>query len=215
MFKSHTSKVFQSVSSCGDALTNAIYKCKKPGDNFVKEVQSAPEAVAVFGTNTQFNEVMRFCAVSMQSEASILCDDLMFNLGDFYEATTSYKNPMLLKKQEKHPIHIEPMQFQHRKLKQSYQYFGKALKLFNPNISELKIYGTDNEKNLTDAFAVEFPIATNLKCFWYFKKCIKRRLSGWSSKEKSQVHHLIFKHFMIQATFFNLTCRQRDENCPN
>ena len=114
----------------------------------------------------------------MQSQASILCIDLTFNLGDFYVTTTSYKNPMLLNKQGKHPIHIGPMQVQHRKLKQSYQYFGSALKRFNPKISELKIYGTDNEKNLTDAFAVEFPIATNLQCFQHFKKCIERRLSG-------------------------------------
>ena len=189
------------VSSCTDALTSATYKCKKPGDNFVKEVRSAPEAVAVFGTDTQFNDVMRFCAAPMQSQASILCVDLTFNLGDFYVTTTSYKNPMLLNKQGKHPIHIGPMQLQYRKLKQSYQYFGSALKRFNPKISELKIYGTYNEKNLTDAFAVEFPITTNLQCFRHFKKCIERRLSGWSFKEKSQVYYLTFKHFMIQTTF--------------
>ena len=63
------------------------------------------------------------------------------------------------------------MQVQHRNLKQSYQYFRSALKRFNPKVSELKIYGTKNEKNLTDAFAGEFPIATNLQCFWHFKKC--------------------------------------------
>ena len=89
---------------------------------------------------------MRFCAAPMQSQASILCVDLTFNLGDFYVTATSYKNPMLLNKQGKHPIHLGPMQVQHRKLKQSYQYFGSALKRFNPKISELKIYGTDNEK---------------------------------------------------------------------
>ena len=154
--RSHTPKVFRSVSSCTDALTNAIYKCKKPDDNFVKEIRSAPEAVAVFGTSSQFNDVMRFCAAPMQSQTSILCVDLMFNLGNFYVTITSYKNPMLLNKQGKHHIHIGPMQVQHRKLKQSYQYFGSTLKCFNPKISELKIYGSDNEKNLTDAFAVEF-----------------------------------------------------------
>ena len=100
-------------------------------------------------------------------------------------------------------------------MKQSYKYFASALKRFNPKIPELNICDIDNEKNLTDAFAVEFPMATNLQCFRHFKKCIERRLSGWSSKEKSQVYHLPFKHFMIQATFFNLTCRQRDKNCPN
>ena len=46
--RSHTSKVFQSVSSCTDALANVIYKCKKPGDHFMMEVRSAPKAVAVF-----------------------------------------------------------------------------------------------------------------------------------------------------------------------
>ena len=176
--RSHTPKVFQSVSSCTDALTNAIYKYKKPGDNFVEEVRSASEAVAVFGTDTQFDDVMRFCAAPMQSQGSMLCVDLTFNLGDFYVTATSYKNPMLFNKQGKHPIHIGRIQVQHRKLKQSYQYFGGGLKRFNPKISELKIYGSDNEKNLTGAFAVEFPIATNLQCFWQFKEYIERRLSG-------------------------------------
>lgn len=55
--RSQTSKVFQFVSRCTDALTNAIYKCKKPGGNFVKEVRNAPEAVVVFGNDTQFNDV--------------------------------------------------------------------------------------------------------------------------------------------------------------
>ena len=119
----------------------------------------------------------------MQSQASILCFDLMFNLGDFYVTTTSYKNPVLLSKQGNHPIHIGPIQVQHCKLKQSYQYSGSALKRFNPKISGLNVYGTDNEKNLTDAFTVEFPIATNLQFFRHFKNCIERRLSGWSSKE--------------------------------
>ena len=144
--RSHTPKVFQSVSSCTDGLTNTKYKCKKPGGNFVREIRSTPEAVAVFGTDTQFNNVMRFCAAPMQSQASLLCVDLTFNLGGFYVTTTSYKNLMLLNKQGNHPIHIGPMQVQHRKLKQSYQYFGSALKRFNPKISELKIYGTDNRK---------------------------------------------------------------------
>ena len=212
MLKDHIPLKFFSLSSCTDALTNAIYKS---GDNFMKEVRSAPVAVAVFGTDIQFNDVMRFCAALMQSQASILCVDLTFNLGDFYVTTTSYKNPMPFNRQGKHPIHIGPIQVQHRKLKQSYRYFGSALKRFNPKISELNIHGIDYEKNLTDAFAVEFPIATNLQRFRHFKKFIERRLSGWSSKEKSQVYHLTFKHFMIQATFFNLSCRQRDKNCPN
>ena len=95
---------------------------------------------------------------------------------------------MLLNKQGKYLIHIGSMQVQHRKLKQLQQFFGSALKHFNLKILKLKIYGTDNEKNLTIAFAIEFPVATNLQCFRHFKKCIERRLSGWSSKEKSQVY---------------------------
>ena len=131
----------------------------------------------MFVTDTQFNSVMRFCTVPMQSQASILCIGLTFNLGEFYVTTISYENPMLLNKQGKHPIDMGPMQVQHRKLKQSYQYFGSALKCFNSIILELKLYGADNEKNSIDAFALEFPIVTNLQCFQHSKKCIERRLS--------------------------------------
>ena len=54
----------------------------------MKEVRSACEAVAVFGIDTQFNDVMRFCAAPMQFQASILCVGLAFNLGNFYVTTT-------------------------------------------------------------------------------------------------------------------------------
>ena len=65
-----------------------INEKKKKGDNFVKEVRSVCEAVAVFDIDTQFNDVMRFCAAPMQFQASILCVDLAFNLGNFYVTTT-------------------------------------------------------------------------------------------------------------------------------
>ena len=63
-------------------------KKKKASDNFVKEIRSVCGAVAVFGIDTQLNDVMRFCAAPMQFQASLLCVDLTFNLGSFYVTTT-------------------------------------------------------------------------------------------------------------------------------
>ena len=62
--------------------------------------------------------------------------------------------------------------------------FWTALKRFNQKISELNTYGTDNEKNLRDTFAIEFPVALNQQCFRHFKKCNEQCLSVWSSKKK-------------------------------
>ena len=49
----------------------------------MKEVRSVPEVVAVFGTDNQFNDVMRFCAASMQSHASIVSVDLSLTWDTF------------------------------------------------------------------------------------------------------------------------------------
>ena len=46
------SSQFKSVDDNGDELMRTIYSCKKPGENFVQEVQSAPEGISVLATDT-------------------------------------------------------------------------------------------------------------------------------------------------------------------
>ena len=196
-------KGFKSLGNPCDELIQAIYMCKKPGDNFVREVQSAPEGIAVLASDTQLKDVARFCSIPPREKAAVFCVDLTFNLGDFFLTVTSYKNMMLVKSDGNHPVHIGPVQIQHRKLLSSYSFFASCLKRIEPEICGLKIFGTDEEKNIINAFEEEFYNAVNLQCFRHYRQNIERRLSGWGANDKSKVF-LSFRILNSRSQFFHL-----------
>ena len=104
---------FESVSNTGDDLLQAIYKCKKSGEKFVREVQSAPEGIVVISSDIQIKDVARFCALPPKRVGEVFSVDLTFKLGDLYVTVTSCRNPMLINKEGTHPTYIGPVQIQH------------------------------------------------------------------------------------------------------
>ena len=78
-----------------DELMRTNFRCKKPGDNFVRKVQSTPEEISFLATDTQINDIVRFCVLPNLAECTPLSVDLTFNLGEFYVTVTSYKNKKL------------------------------------------------------------------------------------------------------------------------
>ena len=75
--------------------------------------------------------------------------DLTFKLGGFYETVTSFRNPMLINKEGTHPVHIGPLQMQHRKLLSSHKFFPSSLKRIESSIIDIKTFITDKESNVT------------------------------------------------------------------
>ena len=73
--------------------------------------------------------------------------DLTFKVGGFYETVTSFRNLMLINKGT-HPMHIGPVQIQHRKLLWSYKFFLSSLKRIESSIIDLKTFGTDKESSV-------------------------------------------------------------------
>ena len=70
-------------------------------------------------------------------------------------------------------MHIGPIQIHYRKLFSSYRFIGSSLKRINKNVSGLKIFGSDQDDNLMNAFKEEFKEAINLQCFRHFKQNIE------------------------------------------
>ena len=171
-----TKSRFESMKNPVNDLLQAIYLCKKPGEKFVREVQSAPERMCVIALDTRLNDVSRFCAIPKGGVAKVLSVDLAFKLGEFYVLVTSFKNPMLINKLGKHPTRIGPVQIQHRKLLSSYRHFGSSLKRCDPKLGSLKAFGSDDEENIVKAFLAEFPEAVNIQCFRHFRRTIEHRL---------------------------------------
>lgn len=53
------SSQFKLVDGNRDELMRTIFRCKKPGENFVREVQSVPEEISVLATDTQINDIVK------------------------------------------------------------------------------------------------------------------------------------------------------------
>ena len=185
------SKPFQSLSGNQDRLFNMIYKCKSPSDDFVQEVKTAPELIAVLCTKIQLNDLVRFCCQPEREESEVLSIDFTF-LGDFCATILSFKNKMLVNKNGNHPIHIGAIQVQHRKLLQSYKYFAATLSRLNPEFKNLKVFGSDDESNIVNGFLTELNFAENLQCFRHMKKNVKYRMKGWSKQDVTKIIDDIF-----------------------
>ena len=117
-------------------------------------------------------------------------------------------------------MHIGPIQIHYRKLVSSYRFIGSSLKRIKKKVSGLKIFGSDQEDNLVNAFKEEFPEAINLQCFRHFKQNIERRLSKWETIDREDVcvfflrarattfynhSHNILRHFLISLPNFSFT----------
>lgn len=179
--------LFQTLTNKSDDLMQAVYAAKKPGDNFIRSVQEHPEAIVVLATNNQINDIKRFCADPELGKAAIFSVDLTFNLGDFYVCVTSYKNPMLTNIIGNNPTQIGPCQIQHRKLHSSYQFLASVLKREEPKLINLKVFGSESERNIITAFKEEFPNSINLQCFRHFRANIESRLSSWKPVDREEV----------------------------
>ena len=183
-----TKSRFVSMKNPVDDLLQAVYLCKKPGEKFVREVQSAPEEMCLIASDAQLNDVSLFCAIPKRGAAEVLSVDLTFKLGEFYVLVTSFKNPMLIDKLGKHPTHIRPVQIQHRKLLSSYRHFGSSLKRCDPKLGRLKAFGSDDEENIVKAFLAEFPEAESIQCFRHFRRTIEHRIGKWKNSDRNVVY---------------------------
>lgn len=108
-----------------DALLSVMAMCKqsmdKDQDPFVRIVTSAPEPMCIMCTNSQLNDVERFCTDPCMF--GVLSVDPTFNLGDFSLTVTSYSN-LLLQSQKtgKYPVMIGPMMVHRRKVFSTYHF---------------------------------------------------------------------------------------------
>ena len=52
------------------------------------------------------------------------------------------------------------------------------MKRFNPHTVQLKAFGTDSERALSNAFREEFPEADHHRCVIHLRKNIEMKISG-------------------------------------
>ena len=120
-----------------------------------------------------------FCLILRNALRYQLISVITFNVGDFWVAVTSYKNKKLKNKERNNPVHIGPIQIHYWKLVWSYRFIRISFKPISKKVSGLKIFISDQEDNLVNAFKEEVPEAINLQFFHHFKQNAERRLSKW------------------------------------
>ena len=77
----------------------------------MREVQADPEGISVLATDTQINDIVRFCVLPNLVECNTFSVDLTLNFGDFYVTVNSHKNKKLKNKEGNNPVYIGAIQF--------------------------------------------------------------------------------------------------------
>ncbi|XP_062568607.1 uncharacterized protein LOC134230774 [Saccostrea cucullata] len=143
-------------------------------DKFVRELRCAPEFTVFLASNRQLKEMEKYCTNA--KNFSILGIDTTFNIGAFYVTVTNYRNPMLTSKNGNEPVMIGPILIHQKKNFDSYFKLSSSILQICPEMKNLKAFGTDGDKNLSDAFEVCFTSSKHLLCDIHMQDNIERKL---------------------------------------
>ena len=160
-----------------DPLFSVMLICKRSqGKNsknaFVRIVTCAPEPMTVLVSDWTLNDLERFCTIS---NCTVLCIDPTFSLGDFDVTVTTYKHPMLVNSSGNHPVMMGPVMIQKQKF-ETYHFFASPLVALKSSLRNLRAFGTDGEKTISNVMHVVFDKAVHLRCFLYFRGNLDSKL---------------------------------------
>ena len=93
-----------------------------------------------------------------------LCVDPTFNLGAFYVTPTTYHNLLDETTRGNNPLPLGPILIHQTKTFRPFHYLASMLIQLNPQLAELRAFGTDGEPELIKAFEICFSKAVQLRC---------------------------------------------------
>ena len=115
----------------------------------------------------------KFCAPSPELLCSILLVDPTFS------TPISYHHLLLVSRRYgKHPVFIGPVLIHHRKNFASFLFFASSLIWLRKSLEAIRVFGTDGEIALVDAFSHEFRFSTHLFSFNHVHNNIKKELQS-------------------------------------
>ena len=113
--------------------------------------------------------------------------DPTFSLGDFDVTVTTYHYLLLrCRRTKNHPVIIGPVMVHFKKSFSTYPFFSSTLVGLRPKLSSLKLFGTDGEVALYQAFNPTFPSAIHLLCSIHARRNIKSKLREIGISESVQ-----------------------------
>ena len=149
-------------------------KCVAQGEvQFVRSVQAAPQPLCVLCTDTQLKQVQLSC--TDPSNSSVLSVDPTFNLGTFFVTLLVL---FVCKRTQKHPVFLGPLLIHQQMNAQAYSYFAHQIQILLPLLKEIRVFGSDGEKALTNAFESAFSNALHSRCFKHFQDNCEAKLKS-------------------------------------
>ena len=107
---------------------------------------------------------------------AILCIDPTFNLGDFDVTVMTYRHPVLISSTSNHPVMMGPVMIHKQKKFETYNFFASSLVSLKSSLCNLKAFGTDGEKAISNAMHIVFDKAIHLRCFLHFRGNLDSKL---------------------------------------
>lgn len=121
---------------------------------------------------------------------------------------------MLETKKKTNPVFIGPALIHQRRLFDSYFTLPSNMIKYNPKIQGVLVYGSDGEKNLSDAFDSCFTTSKHLLCDIHMKDNIKRKLSDLNIKghiSKEYIYDIFGKQIQSEKVPGLVDCSNAEE----
>ena len=124
----------------------------------------------MLSTDQQLLDLERFCT---KEEFGIISVDPTLNLGSFYVTLITYQNLLVETSSHCHPVLLGPVLIHQTKQFRPFHYFASTLTRLNPNLANIRAFGTDGEPELIKAFKVVLSNAIHLRCANHLRQNIK------------------------------------------
>ena len=173
----------QLVSNPDDELAVVLQKTfmEDSSRQFIREIRTLREPAIVVCRDQQVSDLVRFCT---GEDFGIMTVDPTFSLGDFDVTVTTYRHLLLeCRRTGSPPVFIGPTMIHYKKTFSTYLFFASTLVGLQPQLSQLRCFGTDGEEALYKAFQHEFPISIHLQCFNHVRRNVKAKLQELAISE--------------------------------
>ena len=164
------------VSNPDDELAIVLQKAfmEDSSKQFIREIRTLREPAIVVCRDQQVADLVRFCT---GEEFCIMTVDPTFSLGEFDVTVTTYRHLLLeCRRTGSPPVFIGPTMIHYKKTFSTYLFFASTLVGLQPELSQLRSFGTDGEEALYKAFQHEFPTSIHLQCFNHVRRNVKAKL---------------------------------------
>ena len=162
-------------TSQDDDLFHVVQLCKSGGyARYIRDIRAAPEPSIILATDRQILDLVKFCT---QNPFCVMTVDPTFNLGEFDVTVVTYRQMLLeSSRYSKHPVFVGPIMIHYRKTHQTYLNFISTLIGLQPELANIKAFGTDGEEALYTAFSNALNSSTHLICSIHLRRNIKQKL---------------------------------------